>query len=204
MLYREFLSGLAEKYHVNFVGGSIPEREGEKVYNTAVAYDREGNEICCYRKVHLATVLHEERYLAAGDELPGIFLLDGIGASMAICYDLRFPELPREAAANGAKILFYCSAWPRIRYDQWQALLRARAIENEAFVVGCGQTGLCGKLPMAGSTSVISPSGLVLAAAGREEETTVTARIDPAEADAMRSVIRVFDDRRPDIYRKGM
>ena len=202
--YRNFLAGLAKKYHVNYAAGSIPEKQDGTVYNTAVAYDREGEEILCYRKVHLATVLHEERYLGAGNELPQVFELDGVKAGMAICYDLRFPELMRHLGAQGAKILFYCSAWPRVRADQWSALLRARAIENEAFVIGCGQTGMCGKIPMAGSSAVIDPMGTVLAQGTMDDEMTVTAVIDPERADAMRAMIRVYEDRRPDIYAKGL
>ncbi|MBB6636766.1 carbon-nitrogen family hydrolase [Cohnella thailandensis] len=201
---RSFVSEFAKRHGVNIVAGSIAElREGNdgrasKVTNTVYGFDRQGEEIAEYSKIHLFKLMDEHLHLEAGEK-PGRFELEGYPAGVMICYDIRFPELARKLALEGAKVLFVPAEWPHPRLHHWRTLLQARAIENQMYVVACNRTGISGTTHFFGHSMVIDPWGEIVAEAG-EEETILTAEIDLDLADEVRGRIPVFADRRPSLY----
>lgn len=195
---KAFLSDFSKKHGVHIIGGSIAELKSEKVLNTIYAFDREGNVAADYSKIHLFRLMDEEKYLAAGDK-PGRLEIEGAQAGLMICYDIRFPELARKLALEGAKLLFVPAEWPHPRLHHWRTLLTARAIENQMFVIACNRMGTSGSTEFFGHSIVLDPWGETIAEAG-EEETIIYADIDLSLVDAVRSKIPVFEDRRPAIY----
>ncbi len=195
---KAFLSEFSRKHSVFIIGGSIAELKAGEVFNTIYAFDREGNVISDYSKIHLFRLMDEEKHLAAGDK-PGRLELDGQEAGMMICYDIRFPELARKLALGGAKLLFVPAEWPNPRLHHWRTLLTARAIENQMFVIACNRMGKSGDTEFFGHSMVLDPWGEVIAEANGEE-TILFADIDLALVDAVRSKIPVFEDRRPAVY----
>lgn len=195
---RAYLSEFSRKHQVNIIGGSIAETKGDQVLNTIYAFDRSGQVIADYSKIHLFRLMDEEKYLAAGDK-PGKLTLEGAEAGMMICYDIRFPELARKLALEGAKLLFVPAEWPNPRLHHWKTLLTARAIENQMFVIACNRMGTSGDTQFFGHSLVLDPWGETIAEAG-EEETILYADIDLSLVDSVRAKIPVFEDRRPTIY----
>lgn len=195
---KAFLSAFSKKHQVHIIGGSIAELKEDKVLNTIYAFDREGNVVADYSKIHLFRLMEEEKYLAAGDKL-GKLEIEGAGAGMMICYDIRFPELARRLAIEGAKLLFVPAEWPHPRLHHWRTLLTARAIENQMYVIACNRTGSSGESHFFGHSIVLDPWGETISEAG-EEETILYADIDLALVDSVRTKIPVFEDRRPSIY----
>ncbi|MBR2214658.1 MAG: carbon-nitrogen family hydrolase [Selenomonadaceae bacterium] len=196
------LAATAEKYGVHIVGGSIPTLEGDKVYNTSLVFNRQGEQIAAYRKVHLFSPGGEDREFTPGDAIAG-FELDGVKCATAICYDLRFPEIMGVMARRGAQIIFLPAAWPLKRLTHWQVLMRARAIENQCFVAAVGGVGFfAGDLPLGGHSAIIDPWGELLAAAA-QDEMVVRAVCDTRAIHRARRAITVYADRRPELYAKS-
>ena len=178
--------------------GSMLESQGGQFFNTMALYSPEGRLAASYRKIHLFRLMDEDRYLAAGTagvmhELPW-----GC-AGLAICYDLRFPELFRRYALEGARLLILPAAWPHPRRMHWRTLLRSRAIENQCFVAACNRVGTTNDVSFFGSAAVIDPWGETLIEGG-ETETLLTVRIDLETVEATRNKIPIFADRRPELY----
>ena len=177
--------------------GSLPEPEAGRIYNTAYVIDR-GEIIASYRKLHLFSTMQEDRFLAAGNEV--LVAETSIGRlGIAICYDLRFGELFRKLALEGAEIICLPAEWPKPRQEHWNTLLRARAIENQLFIAAANCCGVQGKFDFFGHSQLISPLGNLLAFAG-EEETDLIAEFDFAEMAQYRKQIDTLGDRRADIY----
>ncbi|MEK3915133.1 carbon-nitrogen family hydrolase [Paenibacillus sp. FSL H7-0331] len=192
------LSEFSRKHQVNIIGGSIAEKQGNQIYNTIYAYNREGSRVADYSKIHLFRLMDEEKYLEEGSHI-GQFELDGVSSGMMICYDIRFPELSRKLALGGAQIVFVPAEWPNPRLHHWRTLLMARAIENQMFVVSCNRVGISGTTEFFGHSMVVDPWGEALAE-GDETEQVIRAQIDLALVDEVRSRIPVFEDRRPALY----
>jgi predicted amidohydrolase len=195
---RELISGFAAKHQVHVIAGSIADKQAEKVRNTIYIFDRVGNLVTDYSKIHLFRLMDEEKYLSAGDELCS-FELEGIPAGAMICYDIRFPELARKLALNGAQILFVPAEWPHPRLHHWRTLLMARAIENQMYVVSCNRVGRSGSTEFFGHSMVIDPWGEILVEGGEAEE-ILYATIDLGEVQRVRNKIPIFEDRRPPLY----
>ncbi|NQX59074.1 carbon-nitrogen family hydrolase [Paenibacillus qinlingensis] len=195
---KTFLSGFARTHHVNIIGGSIADKKDDRVLNTIYAWDREGNEIAEYSKIHLFRLMDEEKFLHSGEQV-GLFELEGVPAGAMICYDIRFPELSRKLALDGARILFVPAEWPHPRLHHWRTLLMARAIENQMYVVSCNRVGTSGTTNFFGHSMVIDPWGEVLVE-GDENEAILRATIDLEEVVRVRGKIPVFEDRRPHLY----
>jgi predicted amidohydrolase len=119
---------------------------------------------------------------------------------MAICYDLRFPEVFRKYVLSGVTVMIISAEWPRKRVEHWTTLLKARAIENQVFVIACNAVGKSGNEIMGGASSIIDPWGEVLAEAGSEMDELITANIDMVLVKNARDTIPVQKDHRPDIY----
>ena len=192
------IGALAAKYRVNIVAGSVANKRADGVYNTAYVFDREGKTVAVYDKTHLFTPMGEHDYFQKGDHLAA-FELDGVKCGVIICYDVRFPELTRSYALKGMDVLFVVSQWPRVRIPHLLALTKARAIENQAFVVCCNSCGTAGETVYGGNSSVHDPWGETLAHAGSGEE-TIRADCDLGIVKNIRETINVFRDRRPELY----
>ncbi|MUT65425.1 carbon-nitrogen family hydrolase [Paenibacillus sp. NEAU-GSW1] len=195
---KALISDFSRKHNVNIVAGSIAEKKPDGVYNTIHAFDRQGNEIGEYSKIHLFRLMDEEKYLAAGDQ-PGKLTIEGADAGMMICYDIRFPELSRKLALEGAKLLIVPAEWPHPRLHHWRTLLTARAIENQMYVIACNRVGTSGTTEFFGHSMVLDPWGETIVEGG-DEEAILYAEIDLSVVDTVRAKIPVFEDRRPTLY----
>lgn len=189
---------LMARTHGVWLGGSILEERGGREYNCFTLYTPEGRLAAVYRKVHLFRLMQEEHYLAPGEEVVSADLPWG-RAGMAICYDLRFPELFRLYALAGARLMLLPAEWPNPRREHWRTLLRARAIENQCYVAACNRVGETRGSVFFGTSSVIDPWGETLAEGGDGEE-ILTVSIDLDRTDEVRRRIPVFSDRRTDLY----
>ena len=177
--------------------GSMPEPHGTKVFNTVYVVDN-GSLVGTYRKLHLFSLLGEDKAFDSGDAwLLADTSLGKIG--VIICYDLRFPELSRRLALEGAQVICVPAQWPKPRQEHWRTLLRARAIENQLFVVACNACGPIGKLEFFGMSMIIDPKGEVLAEGG-ETEGQIQAPLDLQLMADWRAQIPCFNDRRPELY----
>jgi predicted amidohydrolase len=191
------ISSLSKKYEM-VISGSIIEKEGSDYFNTAYITDASGKEIGKYRKIHLFSMAGEDNYFKCGQQK--IVVNTGLGKlGVIICYDLRFPELTRSVALNGAEILLVPAQWPKARVKHWRTLAIARAIENQLFVVACNRTGRDKKEEYPGHSLIIDPWGEVLAEGG-EEEGFIVAEIDLDRVKSVRQTMRCFDDRKPEVY----
>jgi len=192
------LADLAKGHSLFIIGSLLSAKEG-RLYNRATILSPRGLLVGGYAKIHLFRLMEEERYFAPGSETPVFDLPWGKGA-LAICYDLRFPELFRKYALGGARIVFLSAEWPYPRLEAWQILLRARAIENQLFMVGCNRVGESKGLVFFGHSSIYDPWGEPVLEGG-EEEGLLTAEIDLDMIDEARRKIPVFEDRREELYR---
>ncbi|MGW4194004.1 carbon-nitrogen family hydrolase [Streptomyces sp. NPDC005004] len=175
--------------------GSIPERDPEgPLYNTSLVFSPSGDLAAAYRKIHRFGFDRGEAVLmGAGSELVTVRLPEttlGLGT----CYDLRFPELFRSLTAAGAETLVLPAGWPERRRAHWTLLARARAVENQAFVLACGTAGTHAGVPQAGHSVVVDPWGEVLAEAGPDEE-VLTVEFDPAKVAETREQFPALKDR---------
>jgi omega-amidase len=187
----------AREHSIHIVG-SLLEATARGFRNTAVLFSPEGQRLGQYSKAHLFGPMEEDKYLIPGDEAPVLDPAWGRSA-LAICYDLRFPELFRKYALNGARMVLLMAEWPYPRLTHWEALLRARAIENQSFFVACNRVGESGEWTFFGHSAIYDPYGeLVSGASG--EETLITAEVDLDYVDEVRQSMTVFEDRNEDVY----
>jgi predicted amidohydrolase len=200
---------MAREFGVEIVVGSIVERvpELEQNHNTSVHVGPEGRVNAVYRKLHMFDVEIEGVLYAesaqerAGEEVIVSELASGTGLGMTICYDLRFPELYRLLAVRGADVISVPSAFtvPTTR-DHWEILVRARAIENQCFMVAANQIGTHGGGYRSGGRSmIVDPWGLVLAGAP-DTECAIVAELNFDQLQAIRRRIPVLAHRREDVY----
>lgn len=178
--------------------GSLPDLEDDRIYNTNFVVDADGTVRGAYRKTHLFTLHGEHNHFAAGDQ-PLVCETRAGRLGVITCYDLRFPELTRMLALDGAEVLCVSAHWPLPRIEHWSLLLRCRAIENQMFVLGCNGCGVEGNLQYGGASAIVSPLGAPLAQADGHER-RLMARLDFQDMEAFRRHIPCFSDRRPDLY----
>lgn len=177
--------------------GSMPEKDGEEIYNTAYVIDS-GKVTGKYRKIHLFTPMKEDFFLKAGNE--PLLCNTSVGKiGVLICYDVRFPELARRLTLEGAEILAVPAEWPHPRLDHWKTILKARAIENQLFVIAANRCGKQGMVRFCGNSMIINPWGKVISEAGEKEE-TITAEIDLSLVAKYREEMPALKDRRPPVY----
>ncbi len=186
------------RQHGVWLAGSMLEARGGQFFNCLALYAPDGQLAGAYRKIHLFRLMDEHQYLAPGAETVLLDLPWG-KTGLAICYDLRFPELFRAYALAGAQLVIIPSEWPHPRRTHWRTLLRARAIENQLFVAACNRVGQTRGSAFFGASAVVDPWGEALIEGG-EVETLLTVRADLAKVGEVRQRIPVFDDRRPDLY----
>jgi len=174
--------------------GSFSELAGTQRFNTSVVMDDAGDVVATYRKVHLfGWEDGEPSVMTAGESL--VVLPTPLGPTgLATCYDLRFPELYRRLVDSGAETFLMASGWPTPRIDHWSTLARARAIEDQAWVVACNSAGTHAGTEMGGRSVVIDPRGTVVAEAGATEE-ILRADVDPGVVTQWRRSFPVLADR---------
>lgn len=199
MRTKAFLSSLAKELGVYIVGGSVAIKRENQFFNTMFSFNQMGELIGEYSKAHLFRLMDEHLYFEAGNNL-NCFQLGELEAGGVICYDIRFPEWLRSHALAGANVLFIPAQWPTERIDHWQTLLRARAIENQCFIIAVNRTA---RNPenYNGHSMVIEPWGEVLWTGGETEEVAIV-EVDFSKVAEVRKRIPVYDDRRPDLYKE--
>lgn len=195
---REFLSGLAKKEGCHLLGGFV-DSAPDKPANVCSLFDPAGAEVLCYRKIHPFTLGGESDHYTAGETLETV-TVEGIGVTPLICYDLRFPELFR-AAADRTALYVVVANWPEPRRDAWSVLLRARAIENQAFVLGVNRVGEGGGHTYLGDSALLNPLGRVVASGGAGIE-AVAGSVEREEVGRIRESLGFLRDRRPALYRR--
>lgn len=191
------MAALARQHSV-YLAGSLLEQSQGRVYNTCALFGPRGL-VGWYRKLHRFRLMDEDRYLSPG---AAPTLLDGLPwgeTGLAICYDLRFPELFRTYAAAGAQVIILPAQWPSDRIDHWRTLVRARAIENQCVMAACNRVGADPSNSFGGASAVVGPWGDVLVEAG-DEPGLFLAEVDIGAVADARQRIPVLSDRRPDCY----
>ncbi|MNZ41672.1 2-oxoglutaramate amidase [compost metagenome] len=191
----EFFSDLARRLRVNLHIGSAMELDGDEVYNTSLVFGREGELLAKYRKIHRfdavladGTELKESAHVAAGQDVVCVEV-EGVRVGLAICYDLRFPELFHALCDAGAELIVVPAAFTfQTGADHWEVLLRARAIEGQCYVAAPCQVGSFdkGKYMTWGHSMIIDPWGQVVAQSSNTEA-FASASIDRAYQQAIRT-----------------
>ena len=207
--FTDAFAEVARRHGVWILAGSLAEASADpdRPYNTSVLIGRDGSIAATYRKIHLFDVAvdagpvdTESARVTAGDE-PVCVDVDGVRLGLTICYDLRFPELYRTLALAGAEVLTVPANFTeRTGRDHWEVLLRARAIENGAYVLAPSQIGGPPGSPAYGRSMIVDPWGTVIAQAA-DEVAIITARIETDRVSAVRHQIPVLANRRPESYR---
>ena len=189
---------LARQHGIAILGSCLSLLAEGEYGNTAVYINNQGQLLGQYSKIHLFQLMDEHLHLTAGEKLTVVETEWGLGG-LSICYDLRFPEIFRAYALSGVQMVFLPSEWPHPRLAHWQTLLRARAIENQMYLIACNRVGNSNNTDFFGHSCIIDPWGEIVVEAG-ESEVLLTAEIDLAKVDAARAKIPVFADRRPELY----
>lgn len=178
--------------------GSLPESSGKDIFNTSYVIEKDGSFAGSYRKIHLFSLTEEDRYYQAGNK--AVICETSVGTiGLSICYDLRFPELGRALTLKGARVIIVSAQWPLERIRHWNILLRARAIENQIFIIAANRCGKDNVTEYGGSSRIIAPGGKILSRAGKEES-ILHAGIDLNEIDDLRALIPCLHERVPDAY----
>ncbi|MGR3984391.1 MAG: carbon-nitrogen hydrolase family protein [Gammaproteobacteria bacterium] len=213
---QRFLAELARRAGLWILAGTLPlrAREPQRVFNSSLVYDAAGENVARYDKIHLfdadlrgagkpapqsAEHYRESDYTAAGEKC--VVQKTPLGAvGLSVCYDLRFPEIYRKLVALGAVCLAVPSAFAcATGAAHWEALLRARAIENGCYVFAAAQVGACGRRRTFGHSAVIDPWGEVVAMRA-DSPGVLRAEIDAARIAEVRARLPSFSHRRPQLY----
>lgn len=192
------LSYISRKYSVHIITGSIPVRRDGQIFNGASVIAPNGEIIDEYQKIHLFSMMKEERFFTPGARR-SVFSINGVKAGLAICYDLRFPELFRSLAIEGAEVIFVPAEWPATRGEHWRLLNQTRALENQVFICAINCSGEHKGQPFYGHSMVVAPTGEVLAE-GDSEEAIICCELDVSLVGKTRQAMSVWQDRRPELY----
>ncbi len=191
----QFLTETARAHGI-WLAGTCPEVDVEasdpRPFNSFVLAGPDG-EIHRYRKIHPFTYGGEDEHYRAGHEFVTV-AIDGLRFSLFTCYDLRFADEFWQRALD-TDVYVIPANWPAARRQHWSALLRARAIENQAYVIGCNRVGEGGGIAYSGDSAIIDPLGEVLVSAANVE-TTLCADVDPGRVASVREKFRFLQDRR--------
>ena len=171
-----FLASLAREHRAHVLGGVVSPGENGLGRNEAVVFSPDGALLARYVKIHPFSLGGEAQGHAAGTDIV-TFACSGFTVAPFVCYDLRFPEIFRAAARRGANLFAVIALWPAKRQQHWLTLLQARAIENQAFVIGVNRIGHEPQFSYVGRSVVIDPHGVIIADAG-EQERVLTAALD--------------------------
>jgi predicted amidohydrolase len=190
---------LAKRHKIWLNGSMLALDENDRPTNTSILFDPQGNQAGLYRKIHLFGLMNEDEHLAAGQQLTVVETSWG-QSGLAICYDLRFAEMFRTYALNGVNMVYLPAEWPQPRLSHWRTLLRARAIENQMYMIGVNRVGNDGTYTFFGHSAIIDPWGNAIVEGG-ETEILLTATIETDMVAEVRQKIPVFKDRRPELYK---
>ncbi len=198
--FLEHLNGIARNSGLHILAGIWePSPDPHRAYNTAVLINAQGKLQAKYRKLHLFDALNvrESDTMKPGDAPPFVESVDGFRVGVAICYDLRFPELFRYLADQGAQLIVVPAAWYQgsVKEEHWLTLLQARAIENTVYMAGCNLIGhaFCGR------SIVFDPFGIPMATA-IEGEDCVIAVVSSERLKAVREKLPCLENRRRDLF----
>jgi omega-amidase len=191
------LQEYAKKYRIGIIG-SLREKHDPLPKNTAIAIGSDGRILASYAKMHLFSFCHENEGNTPGTDL-GIFTLDSLTCGMAICYDLRFPDLFRLYAQKGVQAVFVPSAWPQRRIRHWELFIAARAAENQMYVLGVNTTGTTPVDQYSGASMTADPQGTIVNRANDAEQ-LLFSEIDPGEVTRTRNGFPVEKDRKDALY----
>ncbi|HSH39876.1 MAG TPA: nitrilase-related carbon-nitrogen hydrolase [Chthoniobacterales bacterium] len=196
------LREIAKRLSLGIICG-VSERDGDRIYNAQVFVNASGAIAAKYRKTHLFTPapIEEDKCFTCGDEL-GACEFDDLRLGLSICYDLRFPEVYRRLAVEEhANVLVISSAWPFPRVEHLRILATARAIENQSYVVLANRVGMDAGTTFCGTSAIIDPYGVVIAAASSDREEFIFGDISADVLQSVRGRMPVFEHRRPQLYR---
>lgn len=197
---KSFLQELATKHEVNIIGGSVANQKDGKIYNSTFVFNKNGELVYEYDKIHLVPMLNEHLYLTGGGNKAEVFELEGVKMGVIICYDLRFPELSRSLALDGAQVLFIVAEWPTARKSHWRALQIGRAIENQMYIISCNNVGSLDGVEYAGTSMVTDPWGEVLKEGSEKREETLQVTLDLEKVIQVRNDVPIFKSRVPKMY----
>lgn len=193
----EFLSNIAKKYDVNIIGGSYIRKENGIYKNSCPVINRKGELCAIYDKIHLYSPDGEARAVESGNT-PLIVNIEGLKIGLSICYDIRFPELFRSyiASDNKPDMLVNLSAWPKTRREQYEAMAKSRAVENQSYFLALSQTGLIKDgVYNSGFSMLAAPLGETFAVLG-EEEGFIFETIDTDISDNVRKTYPNLENRK--------
>src|SRR4029077_10724869 len=195
------LREIASKLPIAIACG-VSERDGSSIYNSQVLVDAKGDIVAKYRKTHLYAVasVEEQNCFAQGDRFAS-FAIGDLRFGFSICYDLRFPEMYRKLAIEhdvGAFLI--SSAWPFPRDEHFRVLAKARAIENQSYVIASNRVGKDDDLWFCGNSAIIDPRGVILAAASPDREDLVHADVSGELVQSVRQRMQSLGHRRQDLY----
>ncbi len=203
----KFISDLAKQNHIYIVAGSIPERDDGQIYNTSFVFDSNGNFIAKHRKMHLFDIeiqgeitFRESDTLSAGNTIT-VAEAGYCKIGLAICYDIRFPEMMRLMALQGAGLLVLPAAFNTVTGpDHWELLMRTRAVDNQIYVAAASPArNENASYKAYGHSMIVDPWGNVLSKAGAEEEIIIS-KIDLTIVDRVRKKLPLYKHRRTDVY----
>jgi len=186
-----YFKNLATKRAVHVFTGII-ERDQDKIFNTLLHINPEGELIGKYRKIHPFSYSRENEFYHRGTK-PVITEIDNFKVGLTICYDLRFPELYRFYGKEKVDILINIANWPIARIEHWLLLLRARAVENQSYMVGVNRVGNDPKLSYNGYSSVFDPMGNELLGVA-DKEGIFSAEIDKEKVNDVRKSLPFLED----------
>ena len=194
---RAFLSGLAGELSA-FVLAGYGEPAHPRPANACSIFDPSGAEILHYRKMHPFSMAGEDVHYLAGESVETA-MVEEVRVTPLICYDLRFPE-PFRAAATRTDLFCVLANWPEPRRRHWSLLLRARAIENQAYVLGVNRVGSGEGLVYTGDSALLDPMGDEISVAASRAEESFGGSIDPGEVLQIRARFGFLNDRKPGLY----
>src|SRR2546430_5757954 len=191
------LQETAKELSIAILAG-VSDRDSSRVYNSQALIDANGNIIAKYRKTHLVTAapLDERPYFTAGDGFASC-KIDKFKLGLSICYDLRFPEMCRTLAVqHGVNTFVTSSAWPLVRVEHLRILALARAIENQSYLILANRVGTDNGVTFCGTSTIIDPYGVIVAAASVDREELIQAEISNDVINSVRSRMAAFTHRR--------
>ena len=202
------LSGIAKELNIYIIGGSIPEKDGDKIYNTSFVFGKNGKMIARHRKIHLFDIniknsisFKESRFITPGEDIT-VFKTDICTIGLAICYDMRFPELIRKMTLMGAELIIVPAAFNTITGPaHWHITVRVRALDNQVYFACASPARDTGSTYEAyGHSLIVNPWGTIITEAGKEE-TSLNAELDLREIKRIREELPLLKHRKPDIYK---
>lgn len=189
----DIISRLSKELNMYIVAGVL-EKLNHKYYNSALVFDNQGNMVDSYRKINLFPLGSEKEIFEPGVK-PVTFNLGHIKFGVMICYDIRFPELGRRYFQEGCDALLVVSAFPLARKEHWNTLIRARAIENQSYVLAANRCGMDGKTSFAGNSCMVDPWGNVTGALDSLQEAAVVQTMDLKECSSVRALFPIRADK---------